>query len=220
MECRVIDLYNRMYEAFGQQYWWPADTPFEVIVGAILTQNTSWKNVETAITALKENDLLSAKAIASAPEDELAEAIKPSGYYRQKAGRLKDFTSWLIEAYGADLDKMFDNPTVALRDILLSRKGIGPETADSILLYAGGKPVFVIDAYTRRIVHRVGLTNEDAYGELQRFFERNLPVDTVLYKEFHALLVELGKRYCLADHAKAKCGECPVGSGCENRILT
>lgn len=229
MECRrrprgngpflVMDLYNRMYNSFGPQYWWPAETPFEVMVGAILTQNTSWKNVETAIAALKDRQLMSPEAIAAATEEVLAEAVKPSGYYRQKAGRLKEFSIWIIDEYAADLDKMFDRPTGALRAELLSRKGIGPETADSILLYAAGKPVFVIDAYTKRIVHRAGLTDLDGYEDLRRFFERNLPVDTVLYKEFHALLVELGKRYCLADPDKAKCGECPVGSGCENRIL-
>jgi endonuclease III related protein len=229
MECRkrprgdgpflVMDLYNRMYQAFGPQFWWPAETPFEVMVGAILTQNTSWKNVETAIMALKDQGLMSPEAIASTAEDVLAAAIKPSGYYRQKAARVRGFSIWLIEVYAADLDKMFSEPVRALRDALLARKGIGPETADSILLYAGGKPVFVIDAYTRRIVHRAGLTDLDEYDGLQRFFERNLPVDTLLYKEFHALLVELGKNYCLADQAKARCGECPVGSGCESSLL-
>jgi endonuclease III related protein len=229
MECRkrprgegpflVMDLYNRMYQAFGPQYWWPAESPFEVIVGAILTQNTSWTNVETAIAALKERGMLSAAAIAEADESVLAEAVRPSGYYRQKAGRLKEFSVWLIEDFDGDLDNLFNGPVRSVRDALLARKGIGPETADSILLYAGGKPVFVIDAYTVRIIGRAGLTELEGYDGLQRFFERNLPVDVALYKEFHAQLVELGKNYCLADAAKAKCGECPIGAGCENSLL-
>ncbi len=215
----VIDLYTRLLESFGPQGWWPGDGPFETITGAVLTQNTAWTNVEKALTALRRSSLLEPAAMARADEKTLAELIKPVGYFRQKAGRLKGLAVWLMETWDGDLDKMFKTPTLTLRRRLLERPGIGPETADSIILYAGGREVFVIDAYTRRIVGRVGLTKLDGYHELQKFFERNLPVDVELYKEYHALLVELGKRHCTADLAKAKCGTCPVGVDCENNLL-
>lgn len=215
----VIDLYTRLLESFGPQGWWPGDGAFEMIAGAVLTQNTAWINVEKAINALKQAGLLEPAAMADADEQVLAGLIRPAGYYRQKAGRLKSFADWVMETWDGDLAKMFETPTLALRRHLLGRSGIGPETADSIILYAGGKPVFVIDGYTRRIVGRIGLTKLDGYHDLQMFFERNLPVDVELYKEYHALLVELGKRYCLADLAKAKCGTCPIGDDCENHIL-
>jgi endonuclease-3 related protein len=175
--------------------------------------------VEKAIAALKTAGILEPAALAVADDDELAEVVKPSGYYRQKADRLKTFSVWLMDEWEGDLDRMFATPVLTLREKLLDRKGIGPETADSILLYAGGKPVFVIDNYTKRIVGRVGLTRLHGYDELQQFFERNLPVDVNLYKEYHALLVALGKDYCVADHTKAACRNCPVGEDCENRLL-
>lgn len=215
----VIDLHTRLYESFGPQGWWPGDGAFEMIVGAILTQNTAWTNVERAITALKQAGLLKPAAMAIADGDVLAELIRPAGYFRQKAGRLKGFSVWLMETCDGDLDKMFESPILTLRRQLLERPGIGPETADSIILYAGGQPVFVVDAYTKRIIGRIGLTRLEDYHELQKFFERNLPVDVELYKEYHALLVELGKRNCLADRVKAKCGACPVGDDCENRLF-
>lgn len=215
----MIDLYSRLYESFGPQGWWPGDGPFETMVGAILTQNTAWANVEKAIAALKTAGLLEPMALAFADDGALAAFIRPSGYYRQKAARLKTFAVWLMDEWDGDTERMFETPYLSLRNQLLARKGIGPETADSMLLYAGGKPVFVIDNYTKRVVGRVGLSRLHGYEELRRFFERNLPVDVELYKEFHALLVALGKKYCAADRSKADCRACPVGDDCENRLL-
>jgi endonuclease-3 related protein len=215
----VIDLYTRLYENFGPQGWWPGDGPFETICGAILTQNTAWTNVEKAIIALKREGMLEPARLAGADGETLAELIRPAGYFRQKADRLKGFSVWLMKAWDGDLDEMFKLPLLTLRRQLLDRPGIGPETADSIILYAGSKPAFVIDAYTKRIVGRVGLTKLEDYDELQRFFERNLPVDVEIYKEYHALLVELGKQHCLADQSRAKCMPCPVGADCENSLL-
>lgn len=215
----VIDLYTRLFDYFGPQGWWPGDGPFETMIGAILTQNTAWTNVEKAVSALKEAGLMEPAALASADGETLAALIKPSGYYRQKADRIKTFALWLMDAWDGDIERMFETPVLVLRGELLARHGIGPETADSILLYAGGKPVFVIDNYTKRIVGRVGLTGLRGYDELTRFFSRNLPVDVELYKEYHALLVALGKDFCAADLAKAACSLCPVGEDCENRLL-
>ncbi len=216
----VIDLYTRLFDSFGPQGWWPGDGDFEMMTGAVLTQNTAWTNVEKAIVALKNAGLLEPSAMARADEHVLAELIRPAGYYRQKAIRLKDLAVWLMETWDGDLAKLFEQPALTLRHQLLDRSGIGPETADSIILYAGEKPVFVIDAYTTRIVGRIGLTKLNGYHDLQKFFERNLPVDVELYQEYHALLIELGKRHCAADLAKAKCDACPVGVDCENHILT
>jgi endonuclease III related protein len=215
----VIDMYVRLYDSFGPQGWWPGDGAFETVCGAILTQNTAWTHVEKAIDALKSADLLEPKKMAGVDEEALASLIRPAGYFHQKAKRLKDFSIWLIESWDGDLAKMFESPVLTLRCQLLERPGIGPETADSMILYAGGRPVFVIDAYTKRIIKRVGLTKLEDYHELQKFFERNLPVDVELYKEYHALLVELGKRHCAADPTKANCGGCPIGADCENRLF-
>lgn len=215
----VIDLYTKLLDRFGPQGWWPGDGPFETIVGAILTQNTTWTNAEKAIEALKTAKLLEPAALAAASEEKLGDLIRPAGYFRQKAGRLNGFAVWLMGTWDGSLDAMFAIPVMTLREMLLACRGIGPETADSILLYAGNKPVFVIDAYTKRIVARVGLTRLEGYDELQRFFTRNLPVDVELYKEYHALLVALGKGNCAADLAKADCPACPVGEDCENRLL-
>ncbi len=215
----LTDLYSRLLEHFGPQGWWPGDGPFEMMVGAVLTQNTAWTNVEKAITNLKENGLLKQAVLAAAPVDKIESAIRPAGYFRQKAARLKGFAVWFGEEWNGDTGLMFTEPTLLLRERLLDVKGLGPETVDSILLYAGGKSVFVIDAYTRRIVGRLGLTDLTGYDELQQFFVRNLPVDVELYQEYHALLVRLGKTHCLADSAKADCPACPVGGDCEHNLL-
>ncbi len=215
----VVDLFNELMAAFGPQAWWPADGPFEVMVGAILTQNTAWTNVEPAIVALKKAALLTPRSLANAPLADLETAIRSSGYYRQKAGRLRDFSAWLLQEWGGDIDLMSQEPTLRLRTKLLNIKGIGPETADSILLYAAGKPVFVIDAYTIRILGRVGLTGHTDYECLQRLFERNLPLDIEIYREYHALLVLLGKDFCRRRPEKSNCSICPVGSRCEASLL-
>jgi len=203
------EMYKRMYEALGPQGWWPGETPFEVCVGAILTQNTNWQNVERAIENLKQTGVLSPKALYELPELILAELIRPAGYFRVKATRLKNFIRFLVENFEGDLERLFALPLAEAREALLSVSGIGPETADSILLYAGEKPTFVIDAYTRRILLRHGLATEDmGYEDLREMFMRHLPEDTQLYNEYHALLVAVGKNFCRPQ--RPRCEECPL----------
>ncbi len=208
------EMYIRMYKALGPQGWWPGDTPFEVCVGAILTQNTNWQNVERAIENLKKQNLLTPQALYELPVNILAELIRPAGYFRVKAKRLKSFINFLIEKFDGDLSKLFSLPLEDARKTLLHVPGIGPETADSILLYAGEKPTFVIDAYTRRILLRHGLATEDmGYEDLQEIFMQNLPKDPKLYNEYHALLVAIGKKFCRPK--KPRCDICPL-RGVEN----
>jgi len=194
--------------AFGPQHWWPGDTPFEVMVGAILTQNTSWSNVEKAISNLKVRALLDPEHLDRISERELAGLIKPAGYFNLKAGRLKNLVTLVMAAGGGDPPRLLDKPLKELRADLLAVSGIGPETADSILLYAAGYPVFVIDAYTRRILARHDLVKGDeTYENLQEFFMQNLSPDPVLFNEYHALLVRLGKFFC---KPKPRCAQCPL----------
>ena len=191
------DIYHRLMDRYGPQHWWPAREPFEVIVGAILTQSTAWSNVEKAIINLKRADKLSPEKLRRMPEDKLAALLRPCGYYNVKTRRLKAFVQWFGEEYGDRLDKLFKQDTVILRKQLLGVYGIGEETADSIILYAGNKPVFVIDAYTRRIITRIGLAPvNDSYAAYQSLFTANLPTDTQLFNEYHALLVRLAKVVC------------------------
>ncbi len=207
-KTELLEMYHRLFEHFGPQHWWPADGPFEVIVGAILTQNTAWNNVTKAIRNLKKAGVLSCHAILDVPLEKLAELVRPSGYFNQKAKRLKNFCSFLAENYGCDLKSMFAEETGVLRDKLLSVKGIGPETADSILLYAGNLPVFVVDTYTYRVCSRHGLVAEEtSYDEMQALFMNSLDPDVKLFKEYHALLVMTGKNYC---RKKPRCQECPL----------
>lgn len=210
----LLEIYERLLGCFGPQGWWPAETEFEVIVGAILTQAAAWKNVESAISNLKVEGLLSPGSILEVDEGKLGEAIRPAGYFNAKARKLKAFICFLFEEYGGELEAFLSLPRNRLRSELLSIWGIGPETADSIILYAAEKPSFVVDAYTKRIFARLGLVHEDIrYGELQDFFEKQLPEDVSLYKEFHALIVELGKNYC---KTKPACEGCPLGDLCKN----
>lgn len=193
----LLEIYNRLYNHYGPQHWWPGETPFEVIIGAILTQSAAWTNVEKAINNLKSADALSPARIRALPEDELAKLIRPCGYYNAKAGKLKTFVSWLGHHYNDDLEKMFNGNISPLREQLLSIRGIGEETADSIILYAAAKPVFVIDAYTRRIISRIGLLSyTESYNTYQALFMNSLPADIKLYNEYHALLVNLAKQHC------------------------
>ena len=209
MKRQLYLLYQRLYSYFGPQHWWPADSPFEVMVGAILTQNTNWANVEKAINNLKKNKLLTLEALYKLPDKRLASLIRPSGYYNIKAKRLKEFLAFLFKAYQGSLKKISKVDTLTLRSLLLSVKGVGPETADSILLYALNKPVFVVDAYTKRILSRHSLLKEDSsYAEAQNLFMQNLKNDVKLFNEYHALLVKLGKEFCLK--AKPKCEICPL----------
>ncbi len=203
------EYYDALFAAHGPQHWWPGCTPFEVIVGAILTQNTSWSNVEPAIENLRREKLLTPRAIASVSLTRLARLIRSSGYFRQKAKKLKAFVRFLRAEYHGSLAEMFRTPTPALREELLAVHGIGPETADSILLYAGKHPVFVVDAYTRRILERHSLAEaKHSYEDLRQLFERSLSAGAALYNEFHALIVHTGKHYCRA--RDPRCNECAL----------
>ncbi len=201
--------YRKLYRHFGPQGWWPARTPFEVMVGAILTQNTSWQNVERAIANLKRARALSWKRMLRLNDRALARLIRPAGYYNIKTRRLKNFLHFLQECYSGDLRRMKKGGTSRLRQELLGVNGIGPETADSILLYALHKPVFVIDAYTRRWMARHELAAPQLlYEDLQKIFMEGLPADAALFNEYHALIVRLGKEYCRK--TKEKCAICPL----------
>jgi endonuclease-3 related protein len=190
-------LYDRLWAAYGPQGWWPGETPFEVALGAILTQNTNWNNVAQVITRLKNEDLLSAGALTAAPEAEMAGLFRPAGYYNLKTRRVKNFLALLQERYQGSMEVMAGEDPEELRLRLLEVKGIGPETADSILLYALNKPTFVVDAYTFRILSRHHLMEEPCpYEELRRLFMDHLAADVGLYQEYHALLVRLGKDFC------------------------
>lgn len=193
----LIDIYNTLFATYGPQHWWPADSPFEVIVGAILTQSAAWTNVERAISNLQAAQALTSEALHDLPLDRLALLIHPSGYYNAKALKLKAFADRLHSRYNNDLKRLFALDTATLRQELLSIHGVGEETADSILLYAARRPSFVIDAYTRRIMSRLELAPaKDSYGAFQALFSHNLPQDEVLFNEYHALLVCHGKEVC------------------------
>ena len=201
--------YDALFTAHGPQHWWPGRSRFEVIVGAILTQNTSWSNVEPALRNLRSARLLAPAPMLQVPLARLQSLIRSSGYFRQKARKLKAFAEYLQTMFAGSLTRMFRTPTTVLREQLLGVHGIGPETADSILLYAGRHPIFVIDAYTRRIVERHQLTSSArSYEQLRALFERNLPPDAALYNEFHALIVRTGKLHCRA--RQPRCNECPL----------
>ncbi|MDP6438841.1 MAG: endonuclease III domain-containing protein [Candidatus Brocadiia bacterium] len=205
-------IYEALLAAFGHRNWWPGETPFEVMVGAVLTQNTNWTNVEKAIANLKRSGVLSAAALSELDTSELQDLIRPAGYYRQKAGRLRRLARWVAER-GADdacaIAALRAASTDELRQGLLALNGIGPETADSILLYALEKPVFVVDAYTVRIMSRHGLVDpEVGYEEVQAVFEDGLERDVELFKDYHAQLVEVGKRYCR--RRSPRCERCPL----------
>ena len=202
-------IYKKLYSHFGPQHWWPGDSAFEVMIGAVLTQNTNWKNVEKAINNLKKHKLLEFPKLYRLPTRKLASMIRSAGYYNIKAKRLKSFLQFLFRTYNADLRKMSLQDTQELRGQLLSVHGVGNETADSILLYAIKKPVFVVDSYTKRIFYRHGFIREDAgYKKVQNLFMQNLENSVKLFNEFHALLVKLGKEYCLK--RRPKCEICPL----------
>ncbi|MFQ6128114.1 MAG: endonuclease III domain-containing protein [Thermoplasmata archaeon] len=207
-----MEVYRRLLDHFGPQEWWPAETPFEVVVGAILTQQTAWRNVEKAIENLKEAGLMDLRALADADLDEIASLTAPCGFHKTKPLRLKRMASYICDEYGR-LDTFFGRPAKLLRDELLGLYGIGPETADSILCYASDKLFFVVDAYTRRIGQRLGMFDYEKYDEIQAYFHEILPKDLNVYREFHALMVELGKNYC---KRKPRCCPCPLKNMCEH----
>jgi len=216
--AQLMDIYKRLLAQFGPQHWWPGETPLEICVGAILTQNTAWSNVEKAIANLKNAGVLGngdqdASTLLALPNDDLAQLIRPSGYFNLKAKRLKGFLAFLDAEAGGNLDRLFDVPLSALRPKLLDVYGIGPETADSILLYAGNYPTFVVDAYTVRIFSRLGWVDGGAkYHTVQALFMDNLPKEVGIYNEYHALLVALGKDFCRP--WGPKCQGCGVAAGC------
>lgn len=205
---RLLAVYERLKDFYGHQKWWPGETPFEVIIGAILTQNTAWANVEKAIDRLKKADVMTPRRMREVPLGKLAVLIRPSGYYNIKARRIKSFIRFLFKTFDGNLNNMFSTETGVLRDMLLGVSGIGPETADSILLYAGNKPVFVVDAYTRRIFGRLGLVHgPESYADIQRLFMKHLPEDVPLYNDYHAQIVALGKNVC---RPQPRCALCPI----------
>jgi len=205
-----MEIYNLLLSSFGPQNWWPAETELEMMVGAILTQNTSWNNVEKAILNLKEKSLLSIQKLSRIPAPILAEYIRPAGYYNLKVRRLKNLINFIVDRYNGDISNLFSRDTKAIREELLTVKGIGLETADSIVLYGAGRPIFVVDTYTHRILTRHGLLEEEAgYNDLQSFFMDNLSHDVELFKEFHALIVKTGKDFC---RRKPLCPKCPLDS--------
>ena len=206
---KLKKIYNTLFKTFGPQHWWPGDTEFEVCVGAVLTQNTNWSNVERAIHNLKKANLLNPLRLNKCPNSRLALLIKPSGYYNLKAKRLKSLIKFLVCEYDADFKKMKGESTADLRKKLLSVNGIGKETADSILLYALEFPVFVVDAYTKRILLRLELIKESYdYNEIQMVFHTCLKPDVQIYNQFHALFVKLGKDYCKKKNPR--CDICPI----------
>ncbi len=213
MKERLLKIYTQLFEHFGPQDWWPANSPFEVVVGAILTQNTRWENVELAIAELRRRNALTPKGLEALSRSQLEEAIRPAGFFRQKARRLHGLLDSLETRYGGELTQLLAPPLSRARQDLLALEGVGPETADAILLYAGGFPTFVVDAYTRRLFSRVGLLDADAgYDETQALFMQHLPSETTFFNEYHALIVEQCKRYCLK--RKPQCAECPLVNFC------
>jgi len=203
-----MDGFRLLIERFGSRGWWPGETPFEVMIGAILTQNTNWKNVEKAIANLKREGVLDPHALLDLSPARLAALIKPAGYFRVKAKRLRSFLEYFVDNYEGSARKMAKKELPALREELLGVNGIGPETADSILLYALRKEIFVIDAYTKRILSRHGLCAEDdCYDDMQALFMDRIERDVPLYNEYHALIVETGKDFC---RTNPRCEECPL----------
>ena len=228
MNVTPAELYNQLYDAFGPQHWWPMDHShheqnntnprFEVMIGAILTQNTAWTNVEKAIKQLKEHNLLNIQTLKDADNNLVKTCIRSSGYFNQKAKRLHFLSNYLAEKYDGNLNQFFSKQTQSLRKELLDLHGIGPETADSILLYAAEKPVFVVDAYTKRLCKRIPLkVNADSYEDIQQYVEDELKKRyeddelVQVYNEFHALIVNLGKYYC---KPKPVCSQCPLVKKC------
>lgn len=212
MKNRLLEIFDTLLGCYGPRYWWPAETPFEVCVGAILTQNTNWGNVEKAIANLKMAGLLSPEHVRDVSLEQLAELVRPAGYFNVKSARLKDFVKWLYSRHGGSLDALFAGDLAAVRVELLQVRGIGPETCDSMLLYAGHKPSFVVDAYTKRLFSRLDIISATAsYDQVRDLFMANLPADVALYNEYHALIVEHCKDRC---RTRPLCGECPLISTC------
>lgn len=218
----LLKIYKQLYKAYGPQHWWPTiskNKEFEIIIGAILTQNTAWKNVEKAIKNLEDKNLIDVKNIKNIETNELANLIKPSGYYNQKAKKIKNFVKFLVENYDGNVNDFISNiknsNIGSIREKLLKIKGIGDETADSILLYAANKPVFVVDAYTKKIFSRLGVVGDkDSYDKIKERFTKNIPKDVSVYNEYHALIVRHGKGIC--KNKNPNCEECCISSFCKS----
>ena len=209
---RLQEMYDRLHRFYGPQHWWPAESRLEMMVGAVLTQNTNWQNVRRAIDRLRSEGVLSFEGLSSLPVDGLASLITSSGYYNLKARRLKNLLHMIAERYGGSLDALLEDDPSAARESLLLVKGIGPETADSILLYAGDHPFFVVDAYTHRVFSRHDLVPDDCdYQTLQDLFMDNLLHDAHLFGEYHALIVRTAKQFC--KKSKPLCEQCPLFDG-------
>ncbi len=205
---KIREFYHVLYQTYGPQNWWPAESKFECIIGTILTQNTSWNNAEKAISNLKNCINLTIEGIDSLSHERLSGLIRPAGYFNIKSKRIKNFIRFLVEEFSGNIDRMFETETRDLREKLLGISGIGPETADSILLYAGEKPVFVIDSYTYRIMSRHMIIPEDSvYPEMQELFMKSLEEDSSVFNEYHALIVALAKKHC---RKKPQCEGCPL----------
>ncbi len=208
MKPDLDEIYETLRAHFGHRNWWPGDSPLEIVIGAILTQNTNWKNVEKAITNLKGAKALSYRALREIDAPDLAQLIRPSGYFNQKSLKIKAFIAFVERTYKGSLKRMFEDDTQALREGLLGVNGIGPETADSILLYAAGHPSFVVDLYTYRVLTRHGWIEEDAgYDDMKGLFERGLTRDVDLFSDYHAQLVAVGNHFC---RKTPKCEGCPL----------
>jgi len=206
---KIFEIYEILLDHFGPQGWWPGETPLEIMVGAVLTQNTNWSNVSKAIDNLKKENLLSFEQLQILPTEALAEKIQPAGYFNLKAARLKNLLNFIAREYNGSLEELFSVDMQTLRQQILTVKGIGPETADSILLYAGAKPVFVVDAYTHRIFTRHNIiAEEDGYYEIQEYCTLSLPEDVELFNQYHALIVRLGKEFCKKN--RPLCNLCPL----------
>lgn len=207
----LLRAYDQLLQSFGPQHWWPGDSPFEVIVGAVLVQNTAWRNVERAIQNLRDANLMQPRRLHALPPHELAELIRPAGYYQVKTKRLRNLLQMIVDEFDGSLEHVFQTSLPSLREKLLAVHGIGPETADAILLYAGGMPTFVVDTYAHRVLARHGWIDYTAtYEEIKYLFESTLPNDAALFNEYHALLVRVGKDYC--KRSLAQCDECPLAN--------
>jgi len=214
---RLQSIYNVLFRSYGPQHWWPGDTPFEVLVGAVLTQNTSWTNVEKAIFNLKRERVMTFSRLFNVPPGKLALLIRPSGYFNIKTKRMRNLLMFIHNHYSGSLARMFSADPTRLRDQLLGVTGIGPETADSILLYAGEKPFFVVDAYTKRVFSRQGLIADNAdYRAVQGLFMKNLTPTAIFYNEYHALIVRIGKEHC--KKVKPLCSDCPIHTQCQRHV--
>jgi endonuclease-3 related protein len=215
----LLQLFERLLVHFGPRHWWPADTPFEMAIGAILTQNTAWTNVEKAIDNLRAANTLHPEPLNRLPRSELEELIYPAGFFRQKSERLQLFSAHLLDRHQGRLEQLLEHPLGEVRHELLSLKGIGPETADSILLYAGRHPSFVIDAYTRRLLDRLELLpGRGRYDELRSLFMERLPAEAPLFNEYHALIVALCKDLCRKRNPR--CNACPLLKLCPTGQIT